>query len=70
MSKKSIHYQAKESAGFANASEIVEHYHEEHSPFASMSHEEAKKRLAEMIQKYADWRVLDWQDQLFKARHK
>jgi hypothetical protein len=34
--------------------QIAEYIHEEHTPYASMSIEERKKHLAELIQEYAD----------------
>ena len=46
--------------------EIAEHIHEEFTAYSQMSLEDQKKRLAEMIQEYADWyrfsnvKVRDW----------
>jgi hypothetical protein len=58
MSEKSVHY-GKNPDHFnpvgtrpLTPEQIAEYIHEEHTPYASMSLEEGKKHLAELIQRY------------------
>jgi hypothetical protein len=42
--------------------QIADYIHEEHTPYASMSLDEGKKHLAELIEQYANMKVQEYKN--------
>lgn len=53
-----------------NAKEIAEYLHEEHSPYSTMSWEEGKEHIAELIQAFVDSELLKQKEDYEKYYNK